>query len=110
MITDLNYLRTMSGGDEKFIQEMVTIFKEQVLEYSEEMPRLLDSGDYDSLSKLAHKAKSSVAVMGMESEAESLKELELLAKEGKASESYREYIDRFIANCKIAIEELTEEQ
>ena len=107
MITDLNYLRTMSGGDENFIREMVSIFKEQVLEYAEQMPILLETADYENLSKLAHKAKSSVAVMGMEQEADSLKELELLAKEGKDTDSYQAYIDKFIANCKIAIEELS---
>jgi len=110
MITDLNYLRTMSGGDEKFISEMVEIFKEQMIEYAEEMPKLLENKDYDSLSKLAHKAKSSVAVMGMEQEAESLKELELLARESKNVDTYQSYIDRFITNSKTALEELAEKK
>ena len=100
----------MSGGDEKFIREMIEIFKEQVVEYTEEMPKLLGQGDYDNLSKLAHKAKSSVAVMGMSDEADSLKELELLAKDGKETDTYAKYIDRFISNCKLALTELEESQ
>jgi len=98
----------MSGGDEKFISEMVDIFKEQITEYVQEMPKLLKKADYDSLSKLAHKAKSSVAIMGMASEADSLMKLEMLAREGKDTESYADYIDRFVSNCKIALEELNE--
>ncbi len=46
------------------------------------MPRLLKEKEYDGLSKLAHKAKSSVAVMGMTGVAELLKELEKLAHDG----------------------------
>ena len=106
MLTDLEYLRTMSGGDEKFIKEMIEIFKDQILEYAEEMPKLLKNADYENLSKLAHKAKSSVAVMGMTVEADSLKDLEILARDGIDTDTYITYVDRFIANCKIALAEL----
>ena len=75
MIADLNYLKTMSGGDSKFIQEMIELFREQIDEYKVVMPDLLRNGRYDDLSKVAHKAKSSVAVMGMSEVAELLKEL-----------------------------------
>jgi HPt (histidine-containing phosphotransfer) domain-containing protein len=110
MITDLNYLRTMSEGDDNFINEMIGIFKDQILEYAEEMPRLLKDADYGKLSKLAHKAKSSVAIMGMAEEADSLMELETLARNGKDSDTYKTYIDRFIANCKIAVSELDKDR
>ena len=86
MISDLNYLRTMSGGDSKFIQEMIELFREQIEEYKQQMPELLRKKDYDSLSKMAHKAKSSVAVMGMNQVADQLRELEILAGEVKEVE------------------------
>jgi len=108
MIINLDYLRTLSGGDAKFIREMVAIFKEQIAEYAEEMPKLLERADYDNLSKLAHKAKSSVAIMGMTGEADSLAELELLAREGKDSDLYVEYVNRFVATCQVALKELNE--
>ena len=100
----------MSGGDDKFIDEMISIFKDQILEYTEEMPRLLKDADYDKLSKLAHKAKSSVAVMGMSGEADSLMQLEMLARDAKDTDTYLSYIDRFIANSRIAIAELEEDR
>ncbi len=106
MITDLNYLKTMSGGDAGFISEMINLFREQVDEYSILMPQLLHNRDYDDLSKLAHKAKSSVAVMGMNQVADLLKELEILAHEEKEVEKYEEMVDEFILNCKLAMEEL----
>jgi len=106
MITDLNYLKTMSGGDSKFIQEMIVLFCEQIEEYEKEMPALLQNKDYDNLSKMAHKAKSSVAVMGMKKVADLLKELEILANEEKEVERYESMITSFLEQCLLAKEEL----
>jgi len=106
MISDLNYLRTMSGGDSKFIQEMIELFREQIEEYKQEMPELLRKKDYDSLSKMAHKAKSSVAVMGMNQVADQLKELEILAGEEKEVERYESMVTYFLDQCQLAVEEL----
>ena len=106
MITDLNYLKTMSGGDSHFIKEMIGLFREQVEEYRETMPRLFAQKDYDGLSKLAHKAKSSVAVMGMTTVADLLKELEILAHDGKEADRYERMIEEFLEKSRLAIEEL----
>jgi HPt (histidine-containing phosphotransfer) domain-containing protein len=108
MITDLSYLQSMSGSDSTFIHEMVEIFREQISEYSSEMPRLLQTSDFENLSRVAHKAKSSVAVMGMASEAELLKELELQAHEEIDTHLYNEMINRFIERSALALNELDE--
>ena len=106
MITDLNYLKTMSGGDSKFIREMIDLFREQIEEYRVHMPELLRIKDYDNLSKMAHKAKSSVAVMGMKEVADRLKELEILAQDEKEVERYESLISDFLEQSKLAIIEL----
>lgn len=106
MITDLNYLKTMSGGDSKFIGEMIELFREQIEEYKLLMPELLRKKDYDNLSKMAHKAKSSVAVMGMKQVADQLKELEILAQEEKEVERYESLVTHFLEQSQLAIEEL----
>ncbi len=106
MITDLTYLKTMSGGDANFIAEMIALFSEQIDEYSELMPRMLREKDYDGLSKLAHKAKSSVAVMGMKGVAELLKELEKLAHEGLESDRYDSMVGEFLEKSQLAVTEL----
>ena len=108
MITDLSYLKSMSSDDSGFIREMVAIFKEQIEEYSVQMPELLEKAEYLNLSRLAHKAKSTAAVMGMAKEAEMLKNLEILAKEERDSETYATIIDTFIKNSNAALEELNE--
>ena len=106
MITDLNYLKTMSGGDDKFIAEMIGLFREQIDEYNTLMPELLKDKRYIDLSKLAHKAKSSVAVMGMNDVANLLKELEVLASEGKEIERYGDMVEEFLQQCQLALSEL----
>ncbi|MCP4309807.1 MAG: Hpt domain-containing protein [Bacteroidetes bacterium] len=106
MITDLNYLKTMSGGDANFIAEMIALFREQMVEYSELMPRLIREKDFDGLSKTAHKAKSSVGVMGMKGVAELLKELEILAHDEKEQERYESMVDEFLELGHLAVAEL----
>ena len=106
MITDLNYLKTMSGGDSRFIREMIDLFREQIEEYKSIMPELLEKKDYDGLSKIAHKAKSSVAVMGMTQVAELLKELEILATEQQEVDRYEPMVDYFLEQSELAIAEL----
>jgi HPt (histidine-containing phosphotransfer) domain-containing protein len=106
MITDLNYLKTMSGGDPRFIREMIDLFREQIEEYKSIMPELLEKGDYDGLSKIAHKAKSSVAVMGMTQVAELLKELEILATERQEVDRYESMVEYFLEQSELAIAEL----
>jgi HPt (histidine-containing phosphotransfer) domain-containing protein len=109
MITDLNYLKTMSDGDSKFIAEMIGLFREQIDEYRQILPKLLNNKDYINLSKMAHKAKSSVAVMGMAEVADLLKELEILAIEAKEVHRYECMVDEFLEKCQAAIEELDRE-
>lgn len=106
MITDLNYLKTMSGGDSNFIREMISLFREQIEEYKSIMPELLEKKDYDSLSKVAHKAKSSVAVMGMTQVADQLKELEILANEQKEVDRYESLVSHFLEQSELALSEL----
>ena len=98
----------MSDDDPRFIREMVEIFREQIAEYSKSMPDLLRKKDYDNLSKLAHKAKSSVAVMGMSQVADLLKDLELLANEGKEVGRYEGIIAEFLIQSRQALNELSD--
>ena len=100
------YLDSVSGGDPDIINEIVVIFKEQSLEIYKEMTALLSVKNYASLGLLAHKAKSSVAIMGMTKLAEMLKTFELQAREGKESQLYESYIERFFSETQEAIKEL----
>lgn len=108
MITNLTYLQNMSGGSSEIIKEMIQIFNEQAEEYIVDMQKLLDEKNYILLGKLAHKAKSSVAIMGMDELAADLKTLELNTKDNKDIETYPVIVDKFITLTKQAIAELEE--
>lgn len=100
------YLDSVSDGDPGIVKELVGMFKEQIIEFNNEMRSLYDKKDYPSLGALAHKAKSSVAIMGMNDLALMLKNFELQAKAGKDADRYEYYITRFSDETKKAVEEL----
>lgn len=107
-IVDLSYLKDMSEGNKEIMDEMIEIFVSQVFEFSDEMKELYKRKEYFKLGNLAHKAKSSISIMGMENLAKELKEFELLAKAEKETDKYEQFISNFEASCKQAVEELKE--
>jgi HPt (histidine-containing phosphotransfer) domain-containing protein len=105
---NVEYIESVSGGDVETIRELVAMFSDQVVEFSLEMKALLEKGDYQNLGLLAHKAKSSVAIMGMEELALMLKKLELEAKENIDKGNFINYVARFESETKEAVAELGE--
>lgn len=103
---NMEYLDSVSGGDPEIINEIFLIFKDQSVEIYDEMETLFSKGNFINLGLLAHKAKSSVAIMGMENLATMLKTFELQAKEGKEAQLYESYITRFRDETTQAINEL----
>lgn len=103
---NLEYLNSVSGGDPEIINEIVTLFKEQAVEIYNEMKSRQLEKDYQSLGSLAHKAKSSVAIMGMNDLALMLRTFEFQAREGKESELYDSYLIRFKTETEAAVKEL----
>jgi HPt (histidine-containing phosphotransfer) domain-containing protein len=100
------YLDSVSGGDNEIIVEIIGMFREQVGEFHAEMLTLYTEKKFHTLGLLAHKAKSSVAIMGMNDLAVMLKNFELQAKEGTDSDKYESYIERFRNDTGEAMKEL----
>jgi len=96
----------MSGGNKELVLEMITIFRDQVNEFSMEMDNYMAGQDYESLGKLAHKAKSSVSIMGLQELATDLKDLENFARDGKKPEMYAGIIEKFKQVTAVALQEL----
>jgi HPt (histidine-containing phosphotransfer) domain-containing protein len=107
IFVSLDYIKSMAGDNEELIREMAEIFVKQIPEFNELFDDLYEKGDYYNLGMQAHKAKSSVAIMGMDDLAVMLKEFELMAKEGKNPEKYPEFIRRFREETAGAVEELS---
>ncbi len=100
------YLESVSGGDIGIARELTDMFREQSKEIYGELMAKLSAGDYLSLSQLAHKAKSSVAIMGMDELATMLKTFELQARDRIETEMYESYISRFKNEIDAAVIEL----
>jgi HPt (histidine-containing phosphotransfer) domain-containing protein len=105
-LINTEYLESVSGGDPEIITELVGLFREQSVEILEEMKTLYSGKNFKLLGLLAHKAKSSVSIMGMNDLAAMLKAFELQAKEGKEQHLYESYISRFQSETEAAITEL----
>jgi len=103
---NISYIESVTGADKEIVSELVDLFRVQVDEISREMKSLLEKKDYYSVGLLAHKAKSSVAIMGMSEMAALLKTFELEAKESVNSEKYASYITSFETDTKKALVEL----
>ena len=85
---------------------MIGIFKQQVVEFTQDMDHLYEKKEYENLGKLAHKAKSSISIMGLKDLAVQLKTFENLAKAGIDPQKYPEYIANFKAETNEAVCEL----
>ncbi len=77
-VIDLTYLQSM-GGDE-IVNEMLEVYLEQVPEFINGFKDTIGVKDYLRLSKVAHKAKGSVGIVGMNDLATDLKKLQLLSE------------------------------
>jgi len=100
------YLDSIANGDNEMIREIVDMFTAQAAEIHKEMMALMYNKDFKALGLLAHKAKSSVAIMGMTDLATLLKTFELNARDSIGSNEYDAYIARFRNDTEEAIMEL----
>jgi HPt (histidine-containing phosphotransfer) domain-containing protein len=105
-LINTTYIESVAGGDRETISDLVNLFRDQIREFRQEMTDLLEKKDYYLLGLLAHKAKSSIAIMGMADLAVLLKTFELEAKESRNTENYVNYISRFESDTKNALVEL----
>lgn len=105
---NLSYLLEVTEGNKDLIIELIEIFKSQVPEFTELFNSYMNDSNWYQLGLVAHKAKSSVAVIGMSKLADDLKNLETLSKNAEKIDTYQAYIDDFIESTKFAVEELND--
>ena len=105
-LTNLKYLQDITEGDSESIREIINLFIEQVPEFIGNLKKHLAEENYIALGNEAHKAKSSVMIMGMESLGRDLKILQLATISKTGMETYQQHVTRFETECLIAVEEL----
>lgn len=105
---NLSYLNEISNGNKDFIIELIDMFFLQVPEYQNLLQDYLKKKDWHNLGRTAHKAKSSILMMGMDDLSRDLKNLEENTKEAKNISEYSEIIAKFVRGSNAAIKELEE--
>ena len=77
---DLQQLRSLSRGDESFVQNMVSLFLQQTTTALQELRTALEKKDYASLAKTAHRIKPSIDNMGIRQLEGVARDIEVFAK------------------------------
>ena len=108
-ITNLNYLREVTGGEASVMRELIEMFLEQIPEFTKGMRTYLEGQQWKELGELAHKAKSSVMTFGMKDLGKKLKELQLSTVEPENTAIFSSYVDEFESTINKAEKELKEE-
>jgi len=103
-----DYLVNITGGDVETMEEIAGIFVNQIPEFVNGMKDLLSQEKHYELGLLAHKAKGSLTVMGMDDTAKMLKEFELLAKAGDKKEKYTGFITQFETDANRVVTEIND--
>lgn len=78
-VLDLTYLKELSGGSQEFIDEVLGICLEEVPQDVEALENAIEQKEFMAIKEVAHKLKSSIILMGLESLRPDLQETESLA-------------------------------
>lgn len=79
-------LRKVAGdGDTTFVAEIASVFLEEARESIDGLSRGCETGDWPTVSRLAHSVKSSAATLGFMRLSEACKELEFDTRHAAAS-------------------------
>lgn len=87
VLYDLSMINEVSGGDEDFVKKMVALFIETVPQNLKELNSYMDLGDWDMVSKMAHKLKSTIDSMGIHSLNQDVRTVEHTAKKKESLEN-----------------------
>lgn len=106
---NLNYLRAIADEETYVIRMILELFIEQVPEFIQNLNAFYEAGNYDALGKEAHKAKSSLQILGMTDLENDMKILIKKTIEGTDVGSYPGHIRNFEIQCTGALTEIEAE-
>lgn len=106
-LTSLSYIKSAAGNDNSLINEFVTIFINQIPDFIADFNKALEGNNFDKIAKIAHTAKSSVAMMGMKGLADDVKSIEQIARNEQNISTIEKLIRKFeheTSNAKTELE------
>ncbi len=90
---DLSMVRSVSGGDEAFIRKMVLLFIETVPPGLSDLSAAFNEQDWQRVSKVAHKLKSTIDSMGITALKSEIRFVEINAKQETQTDTIGEMIE-----------------
>jgi len=106
---DLNYLRSVSGNNPEFMEEMVQTFVSSIPPILDEMAANAMIDNWEKVGNLAHQIKPSFILMGASALKERIIEIENLSKEENHPLTLKETINQFRSDCLNVIYSLSSE-
>ncbi|MDA3911226.1 MAG: Hpt domain-containing protein [Bacteroidales bacterium] len=100
---EVNLLNKRTGYDPELMKEMFLVFKEKYQEYFSLMLARSQSKDWVGVSEIAHRAKSSVAIMGMESIREAFNEIETVTYNGSEIPDFEPRLNQLQNDVELAV-------
>ncbi len=107
---DLTNLNEMLGGDQKAIFQMVKIFLQATPESMSELNKCFQKEDYDGVSKLAHKLKSSVDIFCVNEIKQDIRRLENNTRDNINLDEIPELVQKINTILNLAIEQVKAEK
>lgn len=106
---NLDYLKTTTSNDKETILALLDMFKSQIPDLKSGIITAFDNKNWSALKEVAHKAKNSFQILGMQDEADELQKLEILCSQEKDTHLYNGFVKRFIDACDSSIKEIENE-
>lgn len=106
---DLSYLNQVFQGNQVMINQIISMFVKQVPSYIEEMENCVMRMDLGGLHPLAHKAKSSIAMLGLKDMEELILNIEHKSKNGLDFNELPDLVNQVSKECqsiKVELESL----
>ncbi len=96
---DLSYLNQVFQGNKQMINQIISMFIKQVPTYFDDMQDCIIRAEYNALHPLAHKAKSSIAMLGLKDMETLVLKIEKNSKEGLDEKELASLVAQARAEC-----------
>ena len=107
-LTDLTFLNELADGNKEFIKKMLEIYVKQTPENIGSLETFAADNNYDGISSVAHKMRSSVPYVGLGEVEKLLEKLEFEAKQRINVNNYAHLVSEIKRMCEISITEVNE--
>lgn len=105
---NLDYIKELSGGDDSFVEDMLTIFIHEIPELLNKMILSLNSLDKQGVAKYAHRLQSSFVMIKREDIKTDLKGLELWGKDSGKIKNPNDTLASIITRSKNILNSIAE--